>query len=64
VKDEIIKQYQIHSLELAKWCVLKNKDIPQVIATNVIRISDKGYSRLEKKIQKIRSYKKKKFKKE
>ncbi len=55
IKDEIIKQYQLRSIELAKWCVLKNTDIPQVIATNVISISDKGYARLEKKIQKFRS---------
>jgi len=55
IKDEIIKQYQVHSLELAKWCIMKNAAIPQVIATNVISISDKGYRRLEKKIQQFRS---------
>ncbi|MBK9577948.1 MAG: TIGR02147 family protein [Fibrobacteres bacterium] len=55
IKDELIKQYQAHSIELAKWCVLKNTNIPQVIATNVISISDKGYARLEKKIQRFRS---------
>ncbi len=55
IKDEIIRQYQVHSLELAKWCILKNASVPQVIATNVVSISDKGYKRLEKKIQKFRS---------
>jgi uncharacterized protein (TIGR02147 family) len=55
IKDEIIKQYQVHSLGLAKWCILKNAAIPQVFATNVISISDKGYRRLEKKIQQFRS---------
>lgn len=55
IKDEIIKQYQVHSLELAKWCIMRNTDIPQLIATNVISISDKGYKRLEKRIQKFRS---------
>jgi uncharacterized protein (TIGR02147 family) len=55
IKDEIIKRYQIHSLELAKWCILKNTVVPQVIATNVVSISDKGYKQLEKRIQKFRS---------
>ena len=55
IKDEIIKQYQVHSLELAKWCIWKNASLPQVIATNVISISDKGYKRLEKRIQRFRS---------
>ncbi len=55
IKNEIIKQYQIHSLELAKWCILKNTALPQAIATNVISVSDKGYKRIEKKIQRFRS---------
>lgn len=55
IKDEVVKQFQIHSVELARWCILKNQDVPQVIATNVISISDTGYKRLEKKIQKFRS---------
>jgi uncharacterized protein (TIGR02147 family) len=55
LKEEIIKQYQVHSLELAKWCLLKNNQVPQSITTNVISISDEGYSRLDKKIQKFRS---------
>jgi len=55
IKDEIIRQYQVNSLELAKWCILKNASLPQLVATNVISISDKGYKRLEKKIQRFRS---------
>ena len=54
-KDEIIKNFQIQSVELAKWCILKNQNVRQIIATNVISISDTGYKRLEKKIEKFRS---------
>ncbi|MBF0433066.1 MAG: TIGR02147 family protein [Fibrobacteria bacterium] len=55
IQDDIIKQYQINSLELAKRCIIKNTETPQIIATNVISISQKGYQRLEKKIQQFRS---------
>ena len=55
IKDEVVRQYQINSLELAKWCILKNPDLPQVIATNVISVSQNGYKKLEKKIQSFRS---------
>ncbi len=55
LKDEIIKRYQAHSLELGRLRLLKNTNIPQSITTNIISISDRGYNRIEKRIQKFRS---------
>jgi uncharacterized protein (TIGR02147 family) len=55
VRDELIKQYQLSCLEMAKNSLIKNASGPQSISTNVISISDQGYKRLEKKIEKFRS---------
>jgi uncharacterized protein (TIGR02147 family) len=55
VRDELIKNYQLSCIEMAKNALLINSFIPQSISTNVISISNEGYGRIEKKIKKFRS---------
>jgi uncharacterized protein (TIGR02147 family) len=55
VKDELIKHYQLSSLEMGKTALLKNTSLPQSISTNVISISPEGLKRLEKKIRQFRA---------
>lgn len=55
VRNEIILQYQLKCLELAKSAILKNKKQKQLITTNTISISENGLQLIEKKIQKFRS---------
>jgi uncharacterized protein (TIGR02147 family) len=55
VRDELIKHYQLSSLEMAKNALLKNSSMQQSISTNVISISPEGRQRLEKKIKQFRA---------
>jgi uncharacterized protein (TIGR02147 family) len=55
VKDELIKNYQLSSLEMGKMALLKNLSLPQSISTNVLSISPEGLKRLEKKIHQFRA---------
>jgi uncharacterized protein (TIGR02147 family) len=55
VKDELIKHYQLSSLEMGKMALLKNRSLPQSISTNVLSISPQGLKRLEKKIHRFRA---------
>jgi uncharacterized protein (TIGR02147 family) len=55
VRNELIKQYQISCLKIAINAIIKNTALPQVISTNVISVSEPGYKRIEKKIERFRS---------
>ncbi len=55
VKDEIIRQFQLHCLELARLGVLRKGDQRKIVATNTISISAQGYDRLSKHIHQFRS---------
>ena len=55
LKDEMISQYQVQCLELAKLSLLKRSRIPQNISTNCISVSSEGYRRVQKKIDRFRS---------
>lgn len=55
IKSDLIKQYQMSLIELAKSSVINNDEFPQIIASNTISISESGYKRLEKKVDKFRS---------
>jgi uncharacterized protein (TIGR02147 family) len=55
VHDEIIKQYQLQCLELAKNALIKNHSLPQDISTNVLYISKEGYNRIREKLNTFRS---------
>jgi len=55
VKDELIRQYQLSCLEIARLSLLKSPITPQAISTNVISVSKEGYKRIEKKLIKFRS---------
>jgi uncharacterized protein (TIGR02147 family) len=55
VRDELVKHYQLSSLEMAKNALLKNTILPQSISTNVISISPEGLTRLERKINQFRA---------
>ncbi len=53
VKNELIKQYQLKCLELAKNAILKNKKLPQKISTKMISISENGYKRIEERLKRF-----------
>lgn len=55
VKDELIKQYQLSSLQMGTMALLKNTLLRQSMSTNVISISPEGLKRLEKKITQFRA---------
>jgi len=51
VKDEIVKQYQLKCLELARRAILENRGQPQYISTRVVGISEQGLKRIEKRVR-------------
>lgn len=53
-RDELLRQYQIRCLELAKRAVMKKHGQPQDISTNTISISAAGYERLQKRLRQFR----------
>jgi len=55
VKNELIKQYQLQCLDLAKQVMLSPIKKPHNISTMTVSISDKGYKLIEKKLQKFKS---------
>ncbi len=55
IKDDLIFQYQMQCLELAKQAILYRYHHPQNITTNIISISKDGYTRIHKKIDKFRA---------
>ncbi len=54
-KDELIKQYQLQCLELARKIVVVNDKQPQRVLTKMMSISEKGYQRIEKRLAKFNS---------
>ena len=55
VKDEVIKQYQLQCLEMAKLAILKRNMLPQSITTNVLYVSVEALNQITDKIEKLRS---------
>jgi uncharacterized protein (TIGR02147 family) len=55
VRDEILKQYQLKCLDLAKSAVITDSKQPRVIATNTISVSKQGLKRIEKQVSRFRS---------
>jgi uncharacterized protein (TIGR02147 family) len=55
VRSEIVKQYQIKSLDLAKHAILDDSIKAKVLVTNTISISKRGHMRIEKQIDRFRS---------
>lgn len=56
LRDELILNYQIQCLDLAKQALLnKPKSISQNISTNVISVSEEGYELINRKIERFRS---------
>ncbi len=51
-QDEIIRLYQLKSLEKARRSLLKNNDIPQRVITKMVSVSEEGYNRILKNIEK------------
>lgn len=54
-KSEIIKQYQVQLLNLARDAVMRQKRLPQRMSTNLLTISEKGYERLQNRIAQFRA---------
>jgi uncharacterized protein (TIGR02147 family) len=55
VRDEILKQYQLKCLDLAKSAVINDSKQPRVIVTNTISVSIKGLKRIEKQVERFRA---------
>jgi uncharacterized protein (TIGR02147 family) len=55
VREEILKQYQIKCLELAKSAVISDTKQTRIITTNTISISNLGLARIEKQIERFRA---------
>jgi uncharacterized protein (TIGR02147 family) len=55
VKDEMVRQYQLQCLELAKNAVLKNGPLAKDLSTNVLYVSGQGLSRIRKQLNTFRS---------
>ena len=55
IKDELVKQYQLQCIEMAKKSVLLNQDQPKNISTISISMSEDVAKKIEKKIQKFKS---------
>ena len=54
-QDAIIKQFQLKCIASARFALMKNKRQPERILTNTISVSEEGYKRLEKHLQKFSS---------
>jgi len=54
-KSELVKQYQAQLLDLAKDAVVRQKQLPQRMITNLLTISEKGYERLQNKIAQFKA---------
>jgi len=56
LRDDLILNYQVQCLDLAKQALLKKpEDISQNISTNVISVSKEGYELINRKIERFRS---------
>jgi uncharacterized protein (TIGR02147 family) len=53
LSEDIIKNYQVRCLELAQKAIFQPTDQPQNITSRTICVSEEGYKRIEKKIQKF-----------
>jgi uncharacterized protein (TIGR02147 family) len=54
-KDEVIKQHQLKSFDIAREAILKNQKQPQRVITKTISVSEEGYNRVLKNIEKCSS---------
>lgn len=55
VKSELVKQYQLQCLDIAKKAVLVKADLPKNISTMTFSINEDLYKKIEKKLQKFKS---------
>jgi uncharacterized protein (TIGR02147 family) len=53
--DEIIKQYQLKSFDIAKEAILKNQSHSQRVITKMVSISEEGYERILKNLEAFNS---------
>jgi uncharacterized protein (TIGR02147 family) len=55
LKDDLIRQYQIQCLDLAKQALIRHQKYPHRVTTNIISISEEGYKRIQKRIERFRA---------
>ena len=53
IKNDIITQYQLKCIDVAKKAILKNKDQPQRIITKMVSVSEVGLKQIRKKLEKF-----------
>jgi uncharacterized protein (TIGR02147 family) len=54
VRDELILQYQLHCLEMAKMNMLNKHGLPQDITTNILSVSEDGLKKVQDRLRKFR----------
>ncbi|MBD3345575.1 MAG: TIGR02147 family protein [Chitinivibrionales bacterium] len=55
INDDLVKHYQMQSLETAKRALFSNSDQMQNVSTKLISISELGLKRIERQLQKFKS---------
>ena len=53
-RDELILQYQLHCLEMAKMNMLNKHGLPQDITTNILSVSEDGLKKVQDRLRKFR----------
>jgi uncharacterized protein (TIGR02147 family) len=51
--DELVRQYQLQCLDLARTAIVKRSGLPHNVSTKLISISQEGYKRIEKRLHKF-----------
>jgi hypothetical protein, TIGR02147 len=54
VRDELILQYQLHCLEMARMNMLNKHGLPQDISTNILSVSEDGLKKVQNRLGKFR----------
>jgi uncharacterized protein (TIGR02147 family) len=54
VRDDLIVQYQIKCLDIAKMTILSKPDQPHDVSTNILSISEEGLKKIQKRLLKFR----------
>jgi|SRR5271157_78724 len=54
VRDDLIVQYQLKCLDIAKMTILSKPDQPHDVSTNILSISEEGLKKIQKRLLKFR----------
>jgi uncharacterized protein (TIGR02147 family) len=54
VRDDLIVQYQLKCLDIAKMTILSKPDQPHDVSTNILSISEEGLRKIQKRLFRFR----------